>query len=181
MTYDETKKKVLLKWLLGVPIVFAASLSSIVSALKMFYFGLDSGDQLSNAIAQPIKRLVYLVYENTNFLELFWQHSPTPTQRELITSGNTASLAIYLCIFLGIGLIGSARSMSIELAEIDNEIKKELIRESIKGDVASRRREIQEQVSVPTPGWFSKFHSLYLAPIIVGIVIAVIARLSGLV
>lgn len=181
MTYDEAKKKIFIKWLLGMPIVITASVSSAVSVLKMFYFGLDNGDQFSSMLAQPIKRLVYLVYENTHFLDYFWVHSPTPVPRELLTSSNIAGLAIYLCIFLGMGLIGSARSLSARLSEINKEIENELIRESVKGNTPRRRQEIQEQISVPKPGWLSQLHTLYLAPIIVGLVVAVIAKLTGLV
>lgn len=181
MTYDEAKKKVIIKWLLGAPIVVAASASSAVSVLKMFYFGLDNGDQLSGVIAEPIRRLVYLIYENTHFLWYFWVHSPTPVPRELFTNSNIASFAIYLCIFLGMSLTGSARSLSARLAEIDKEIENELIRDSVRGNAPRRRQEIQEQVFVPKPEWFSQLHTLYLAPIIVGLVVAVIAKLCGLV
>ncbi len=181
MTYDEAKKKILIKWLVGAPVVVAASLSSAVSALKMFYFGLDNGDQLSNAIALPIKRLVYLIYENTNFLEFFWKHSPIPTPKELLSNSNIQFFVIYLIIFVGMALVGSARSLSARLAEIDKEIENELIRESVKGKPPRKRQEIQEQVSVPKPSWLSQFHTLYLAPIVVGLVVAAIAKLSGLV
>jgi YniB-like protein len=181
MTYDEAKKKILIKWLVGTPVVVGTSLSSAVSALKMFYFGLDSGDQLSRAIALPIKRLVYLIYENTHCLEFFWKHSPTPTPKDFFANSNGAFLVIYLCIFFGMALVGSARSLSARLAGIDKEIEHELIRESIKGNAPRRRKEIQEQVSVPKSGWISQFHTLYLAPIVAGIVVAVIAKLSGLV
>lgn len=181
MTYDEARKKILTKWLLGAPIVIASSASSIISALKMFYFGLDSGDPLSGAIARPIKQLVYLAYDHTRFLEFLWEHSPIPTPRDLLSSGTIASFVIYLCIFLGLALIGSARSLSARLAEIDKKIENELIRESVKGCAPRRREEIQAQVSDPKPGCLGQFHTLYLAPIIVGLVVAVIAKLSGLV
>lgn len=181
MTYDEAKKKILIKWLVGAPVVLATSLSSTVSVLKMFYFGLDGGDQLSNAIALPIKRSVYLIYENTHFLEFFWNNSPTPMPKEFFANSNIAFFVIYLCIFFGMTLVGSARSLSSRLAEINKEIENELIRESVKGNTPRRRQEIQEQILVPKPSWLSQLHTLYFAPIVVGVVVAVIAKLSGLV
>lgn len=181
MTYGEARKKILLKWLVGVPVVVATSLSSAVSALKMFYFGLGSGDQLSNTIALPIKRFVYLVYENTHFLDVFWKHSPLPTPREPFTVSNIIFLAIYISIFFGMTLISSARSLSARLAKIDKETENELIRESVKGNAPRGRREIQEQGPASKPSWLSQFHTIYLAPIIVGIVVAAAAKFSGLV
>lgn len=181
MTYDEARKKIFIKWLIGAPVIVATSLSSTISALKMFYFGLNAEDQLGSVIAQPIKRLVYLFYENTHFLEFSWKHSPTPTPSEFLASSNIAFFAIYLCIFFGMALVGSARSLSARLAEIDKEIENELIRDSVKGNAPRRRQEIQERVSVPKRGLLSQFHTLYLAPLIVGVVVAVIAKISGLV
>ncbi|MCL2524893.1 MAG: YniB family protein [Betaproteobacteria bacterium] len=181
MTYDEARKKVFIKWLLGVPIVAAASLSSVVSVLKMFYFSLDSGDPLTNAIAKQIKQLVYFAYDHTRFLEFFWTYSPTPTPKDLLASSTITSFFIYLCIFVGLWLIESARKLSARLAEIDKEIENQLIKESIKGSAPRRRDEIQAQVSIPKSSRFSQFHALYLAPIIVGLVVAVIVKISGLV
>ncbi|WP_040726155.1 YniB family protein [Thiomicrorhabdus sp. Kp2] len=181
MTYNEAKKKIIIRWLVGAPIIVATSLSSVVSALKMFYFGLDNGDQLSSAIALPIKRLVYLIYENTQFLEFFWKHSPTPILKDLFANSNIAFFAIYLCIFFGMATVAYARSLSARVTEIDKEIENELIRESVKGNTSRKRQEIQEQVLVLKPNRFSQFHKLYLAPIIAGVVVTVIAKFSGLV
>lgn len=180
MTYSEAKKKILIKWLVGAPIVVSTSLSSVISVLKMFYFGIDNGDQLGNLIALPIKRLVYLIYENTHFLNFFWKYSPSPTPRELLASSNIVFFVIYICIFFGMAMVGSARSLSARLEVIDKEIENELIRESVKGNAPRRRQEIQEQVSVPKLRWLSQFHTFYLAPIIAGVIVAVIAKFSGL-
>jgi hypothetical protein len=132
MTYNEAKKKILIRWLLGAPITIIATISSVVSTLKMFYFGLDNGDKLSGMLALPFKRLVYLIYENTRALDWFWIHSPTPTPREQFSNDNIAFFAIYLCIFLGMGLITSARAMSARLARIDKEIEDQLIHDSVR-------------------------------------------------
>lgn len=181
MTYSEAKKRIIVKWLLGVPIVAASSLSTIISSLKMFYFGLDSGDSLENAITGPIRKLVYVVYDHTGFLKFFWAHSPVPNLDDFLASSTIVSLAIYLCIFVGLGLTGSARSFSARIAEIDKEVENELMRQSIRGGYVHKRDHIQARVSVTQTGWLYQLHTLYLAPILVGLVVAIIAKLSGLV
>jgi hypothetical protein len=181
MTYDQAKRKILINRLLGIPIIVIASLSSTISALKMFYFGLDSADPISSSITRVVKQLVYLAYDHTRFLEFFWVHSPTPTPRELFSSSNLAVFIIYLGVFMGLSLTGSARALAFRLKEIDKAIENQLIMESIQGNAPRKRREIQKQTPISKEGWFSKFHSLYLAPIIVGLVVLVIAKITGLV
>jgi YniB-like protein len=181
MTYDETKKKIFIKWLIGIPITFVASVSSLVSVLKMLFFALDSGDHVSNMVSQPLKNIVVMIYQNTHFLEYFWIYSPTPTLDSLNTLDNIYSLAVYGFIFVGMTFIHSARALSVILTAIDQEIEYEMIKASATGDHPRQRREIQQSISVPTPKLFSQFHTLYLAPIIVGLIVASIAKLAGLV
>lgn len=181
MTYNEAKKKIIIRWLVGAPTLISSSVSSIISALKMFYFGLDSADKLSGIISQPVRRIVYQIFENTHFFDIFWVYSPVPTPRELFSNDNLLFFVVYLCVFVGMALIGSARSLSARLDEIDKEIENELIRDSVRGNIPRQRQEIQDQLSVQKSGFVNQLHTLYLAPIIVGLAVALLAKLSGLV
>lgn len=181
MTYHEARKKIFIYWLLGAPILIGASISSIISILKMFYFGFDDGNPLSGAIARFIRHVVHLAYEHTHvFLDFFWTYSPIPAPKNLLSNGTIASFVIYLGIFFGMALIKSARALSARLAKIDIEVENQLIKESIRGSVSRRRDEIQAQIMMPKPGFFSQFQTLYLAPIITGLIVAVIVKISGL-
>jgi hypothetical protein len=180
MTYQEAKKKIYLSWLIGAFILAVSSVSTVISALKMFYFGPDGGDQLSHFLAQPIKRLVAFIYQQTRLLEYFWQFSPQPTPKELHTSQNVYFLIGYLLIFVGLAYIGSARSLSARLAAIDKQIEDEMIKSSITGGRVRQREEIQNSIPIQKSGIFSQFHTLYLAPLVVGLIVAVIAKLTGL-
>lgn len=183
MTYDDAKKIIITKRVLGLPILFLASLSSSISALKMFYFGLDNGNQISVIMMQPIKNIVYLIYTNTRFLDFFWSYSPTPVPRNFFSSENITCISIYLLIFVGMTLIKSARSLALRIAKIDKKIEDELIRDSVKGIPVRKRQEVQDQITVPESSsqWYTQFHNMYLAPIIVGVIVAAIAKLAGLV
>lgn len=183
MTYDDAKKVIMAKRMLGLPILFLASLSSSISALKMFYFGLDNGNQFSALMMQPLKNIVYLIYSNTRFLDFFWSFSPTPIPRDFLSSDNIKCFLIYLLIFVGMTLNKSARSLSLRVEKIDKEIEDALIRDSIKGIPVRKRQEVQDQITVPASNsrWYAQFHNMYLAPIIVGLIVATIAKLVGLV
>jgi hypothetical protein len=183
MTYDDAKKIIMTKRMLGLPILFLASLSSSISALKMFYFGLDNGDQFSAIMMQPIKSIVYLIYSKTRFLDFFWSYSPTPIPRDFFSSENITCFFIYLLIFVGMTLIKSAHSLSLRITKIDKEIEDSFIRDSVKGIPVRKRQDVQDQITVPASNsqWYTQFHSMYLAPIIVGLIVAAIAKLAGLV
>jgi hypothetical protein len=179
-TYKQAKSKVFRNWIIGIVIVVPASLSTIISALKMFYFSLDGVDPLSHALAQPIKRLVELIYQNTRFLEYFWMYSPLPSPKVLLTSQNVYFLIGYLMIFVGMAFIASARSFSARLSMIDKQIEDEMIKASVMGNRVRRQQEIQDSIPIDKPNSVAQFHTLYLAPVIAGVIIAALTKLTGL-
>jgi hypothetical protein len=179
-TYKEAKKKILKKRITGIVIFAFSSLTTIISVLKMFYFSFDGEDPLSHAFAQPIKRLVALIYQNTHFLEYFWLYSPIPSPKHLLSLQNAFFLAGYLMVFVGIAFLGSAKALSARLAAIDEHIENEMIKASVTGNRIRPREEIQDSIPVKNPENFAQFHTLYFAPIIVGVIIAAITKFMGL-
>jgi hypothetical protein len=179
-TYKQAKSKIYRNWIIGTAIVVPASLSTIISALKMFYFSLNGVDPLSHALAQPIKRLVELIYQNTRFLEYFWVYSPLPSPKVLLTSQNAYFLTGYLMIFAGIAFVASARAFSARLATIDKQIEDEMIKASVIGNRIRRQQEIQDSIPIDKPDSVAQFHTLYLAPVIVGVIIAALTKFTGL-
>ena len=179
-TYKQAKSKIYRNWIIGIAIVVPASLSTIISVLKMFYFSLDGVDPLSHALAQPIKRLVALIYQNTRFLEFFWVYSPLPSPKVLLTSQNAYFLIGYLMIFVGLAFIASAKALSARLATIDKQIEDEMIKASVTGNRIRRQQEIQDSIPVNKPDFVAQFHTLYLAPVIAGVIIAALTKFTGL-
>lgn len=179
-TYKQAKSKIYRNWIIGIAIVVPASLSTIISVLKMFYFSLDGVDPLSHALAQPIKRLVALIYQNTRFLEFIWVHSPLPSPKVLLTSQNAYFLIGYLMIFVGLAFIASAKALSARLATIDKQIEDEMIKASVTGNRIRRQQEIQDSIPVNKPDFVAQFHTLYLAPVIAGVIIAALTKFTGL-
>lgn len=179
-TYKQAKSKIYMYWIIGIAIVVPASLSTIISVLKMFYFSLDGVDPLSHALALPIKRLVWLVYQNTHFLEYFWVHSPLPSPKALLTSQNVYFLIGYLMIFVGLAFITSAKAWRARVATIDKQVQDEMIKASVTGNRVRRKEEIEDSIPVNKPDYVAQFHTLYLAPVIAGVIITAITKLTGL-
>ncbi|MBE4372811.1 yfeABCD locus regulator, partial [Vibrio parahaemolyticus] len=83
MNFYEAKRKSLFYRIVGFAIVVPCVVSTIISFLKMIYFRLDDGPRLGSAFAAPFKNLVAFIYQNTEFLMIFWKNSPTPNHMHL--------------------------------------------------------------------------------------------------
>lgn len=179
MNFKEAQKKVVAKRVIGAVVFVPAIISTVVSFLKMLYFRLDDGTQVGSAIARPFKQLVYGIYENTQFLGMFWQHSPIPNQMKFSDSQNLYFLGIYILVFVGLAFFSSGKKLSRRLYKINQKIEDQLIEESIKGSVGRSRSQIEESTQVPSSTIFSQLHQLYVAPVITAVVGAVIIKIVG--
>jgi hypothetical protein len=147
----------------------------------MTYFRIDDGSQLGGIISRPLKAIFSWAYENTQqYIGWFWNHSPTPSLRNLTDPENGYFLGIYLLIFIGMAFWASGTKLAKRLRDINRKIEDQIIEESIKGERARTREQIEKETEIPTSSIFSQFHQLYLAPIIVGLVIALIVKIIGL-
>lgn len=179
MNFKEARRKSINKRLLGVAISAPAIVSTSISLLKMIYFRLDDGSQLGSVIARPFKAFVSWVYENTQFFDFFWEKSPTPDHLHPFQIENACFIFIYLMVFVGFAFFSSGAKLSRRLSEINEKIENQLIEESMKGEGARSRMEIEQSTVVPSSSIFSQFHQLYLAPVVTGIVVAVLLELAG--
>lgn len=179
MNFKEARNKSALKKSLGVLICLPATISTIISFLKMVYYRIDDGSRFGSAIARPFKQLVSSVYEKTQFLIWFWNNSPTPNQRDLSESSNFYFLLVYLSIFVGLALYASGKKLSARLAKISEKIENLLIEESMKGVTARNRDEIERSTEIPQSSIFSQLHQLYLAPIITALIGAALVKALG--
>ncbi|MFZ8169091.1 YniB family protein [Alteromonas macleodii] len=179
MNFHEAKSKVWTYKIIGVLIALPAITSTIISMLKMLYFRLEDGTAMGSAIARPFKQLVSLIYENTQALVLFWQHSPTPILNDLMSRQNAYFLAVYLLFFVGLAFYSSGGRLNRRLRKINQKIEDQLIAESIREGGGRNRQQIEESIEVPPSTIFSQFHQLYLAPIVVAVVGGVFLKLAG--
>ncbi|OEE37079.1 yfeABCD locus regulator [Vibrio genomosp. F10 str. ZF-129] len=179
MNFQEAKKKSLIFRFVGAFIILPSVISTVISFLKMIYFRLDDGTRFGSALAQPFKKAVYYIYENTDFLMFFWEKSPTPNHVNFEESQNVSFALIYLSVFIGITFWGVGSNLSCRLRVIRKKIEDQVIEESIRGTVARSREEISHSVNIPSEGMFSNIHKLYLAPIIVAVIGTLLVKILG--
>lgn len=180
MNYREAKRKSTVRRLIGIAISIPALISTMVSFLKYLYFGLSDGTQFGEALARPFKTLVYSVYENTqNIFGVFWNFSPTLDLRNFESSENLVVLCVYFLIFVGSATFLSGKKLALRVRKIKEKIENQVIEESIKGEIARTRDQIEKDVKIPENSVFSQVHTLYIAPIVVGVILLLIAKFIG--
>jgi hypothetical protein len=181
MNYKQAKQKIIVKRVVGLFVGTPALVSTVVSLLKMLYFRVDDGSQLGGIISRPLKILVSWAYENTQqYIGWFWRHSPTPDIANIWSPENGYFLAIYFLIFIGMAFWASGGKLANRLRDINKKIEDLVIEESIRGEKARSREQIQMETVIPSNSVFSQFHQLYLAPMIVGIILAALVKLMNL-
>ena len=144
------------------------------------YFKIDDGSKFGGMIAAPFKKLVSLIYENTQFLSVLWEHSPMPDHMNISDINNAYFFITYAVLFIGIALKASGRKLGRRLSKIKEQIEDQIIKESLSGNLARSREEIEDAIEIPNSSIFTQFQQLYIAPIITAVIATVIVKVLGL-
>jgi len=179
MQYQEAKNKVLRYRLIGLLLLIGGGAFTLISMMKFLYVGLDSGDPLSHGLAQPFKNLVSLAYGWTSpYLDIVWRTAAVPNPRDPVSWGNGGFVLEYLAVIFGIDRIRVAGSLAGRIAQAKRFLEDEQLRESVRSGVARPPVQIQPTTAVPggNDRGFKLFHTLYLAPIVVGVIVLFIGK-----
>ena len=176
MNIREAQKKATLKMIGGALIGLMSGLSTIISMLLMLYHKMDDGSALGSAIAYQLKRFVYFCYENTSALHWLWDLAPIPDLYSPTSKDSIVFIAIYLLIFVGAALFGAGAGEKARIRRITREIEDQLIKESIAGTAKRSRQQIEDAVEIPSSSIWKQWHELYVAPLIITIVGALILK-----
>lgn len=183
MRYQEAKDKVFWYRVVGLILLAGGGVFTLISMLKFFYFGLDSGDPLSHAFAQPFKNLVSLIYGLTSpYLDIVWRVAALPSLREYVSWGNGGFILEYVVLIFGIGRIRAAGGLAARIARAKRILEDEQFKESVRSGAAAPPGQMQvtTPVLVGNDSGFKLFHTLYLAPVVAGVVALVIGKIFHL-
>jgi YniB-like protein len=179
MNYASARREATTKRIVGTGIFVVAILFVLASLLLFIYGGSDSGGTALSGLSGLLRRLVQRIFEHTQYLLPIWNAAPIPNLRDLSSAGTLGFLACYIAVFIGASLVRSGNQLAQRLRAIDRQIEDEEIRESIKGGRRRSRSEIEEHVNVPKQSIWKEFHTLYLAPFLVGIVLWLVGKVFG--
>ena len=157
MNYNDAVLKARYRKIAGVIVSVVASLSTIISVLRLIYFGID--DRTRIASVSYFKQSVYNIYNHTRFLDWFWKNCPRPNLNNYRDPENAYFLLIYYAVFVGFALYSSGN-------EIDNELSKINHLNETSVDLSAGRI-------------ITQIHQLFFAPIIVTFIGAIMLKYLG--
>lgn len=117
MKIIEAKKRVTHLRLLSVVVMCTAVLFFSCAALKSIYFAMTGDTTAFSVVSRAVQRLVYFIYERTQFVSWVWDVAPIINPRELNTSGNLGFFFIAVCGAIGRIMWDSAAHLSSRIAK----------------------------------------------------------------
>lgn len=178
MNIKQAKQKVTRYRLIGGVCAILATISTVVSLSKMIYFRMSDGSKFGETLIQPFRNLVSLFYEHTQpYIGWFWEYSPTPDFRHWNTGDNITFILIYLIIFIGATFVSSGDDLAKRIKKILKEIEDQEIKDSITGRKQRSLEEIEDTINIEHKSIFKQVHSLYIAPIVVGLILVIVGKL----
>jgi hypothetical protein len=180
MDYYTASREVKIKRLIGFPLMTIGFLLFLMGSLQFIDVGFDGAVPAVVEINHPLKRLAHAIYDSTQFLEPLWQLAPVPDPRLPLSPPSIFFGFCYMAGFLGASLLRSASRLAERLRGADRAIEDELMRESLRSKQPRTLKKLKEQTQVPKQSVWKEIHTLYIAPLIVLLVGAVLLKLLGL-
>lgn len=173
MSFQNRKYVAFFKILLGLIIAALAMISTLISLLKGIYFSMQNS-LLSPVLNTPIE---YVYAKTKSFMSLFWLYSPIIDILNPFNKNMIIFILVYLLSIVGIMFFSSGKEYLSLVARVNKEMyEKGLINEIIGVD---NKQEIQEKLFTlmeKKASILSSIHTVYLAPIIVGVISALVIK-----
>ncbi len=181
MTYQQAGRIATIKRISGWVVFIPALLSTLVSLINFVHWYSGKSKTISAVIRDLVNLMIDVTRFNTGFLNMFWHYSPVPDADRLFSVANFMFLIIYLLIFIGAALQITGARMARQLERIREGIEDQIILEQAKGNESDDVREqLEERMVLPHHSIFSQYFTLYILPVVCGIVIYLILDFSGL-
>ncbi|MGK6325780.1 YniB family protein [Erwinia sp. DT-104] len=172
MDYNQARKTVRQKKMIGAVIILVFGLLTIFGFIKFIYIQAIQGSNGGIDLLHPVKYLIAELYYLPYFPRFIWPISPAPDfENSLFSKGNLYFYFVYAMTFVGMAVYASGSELNKEIKEILSEIRKEDIKRTARGE--SPRPDIREDRSLPVKNesFFSQVNELYIAPIVVAIIL----------
>lgn len=123
MKIYEAKRRVTRQRILAAVVMLVSILLISCAALKSIYFSMAADTTAFSSLSRLVLRLVYYIYERTQFVSWFWEWAPVINQKELNTPGNLGFLFVVVCGVIGRTMWDSASSLSSRIKKTIQKIE----------------------------------------------------------
>ena len=179
MNYQSARREVIVKRVVGSIIALVCAAFVLIGLLLYVYDGIELAGSALTALTSTVRRLVYYLYRHTQFLRFVWDHAAVPDLKALASRDTLMFLGWYAGFFVGASLVGSGNRLARRLRRVDRQIEDEQMRDSARGARVRPRVEIEAQITVKKQSVWRQIHTLYVAPVVVGVILLILAKLAG--
>lgn len=123
MKIIDEKKRVTHLRVISAIIMSTAILFFACSALKSIYFAMANDTTALSVLSRAIRRLVYFIYERTQFVSWVWDWAPVANPKIINSSGNFGLLFIVTCGAIGRTMWDSAAHLSSRITRTIHRIE----------------------------------------------------------
>lgn len=182
MNYKQAVDKIRLNRCIGLLLIVLGVAVTLVSFLKYLYAQAVNieGNDLLGGLGVIIKNIILTIYNLPYMPKSLWLLSPELDTNHVLFSGNISFFLFYIMMFVGVSFWSSASVLSSRLKNIKIMIENERLAASMRGEPTLTVEKMIENVTVKKESIYSKLHQLYLAPLIVTVLGALIACLLKL-
>lgn len=176
MNYQQAVKKITQRRIVGFVVtmagvvLFLATLLKFLALQSMIMTQYQATYRVGNAILGMLKDLDSLSFSPF----LLWDYVPEVEPENLLSLNGAWFLCIYLAMFIGVSFWSSARKLSLRVKSIEQKIEDENIARSLRGEKPIVPGKNGGDVPVTPVSIFSQIHQLYIAPVIAGLLLAIV-------
>ena len=177
----EAQRRVKRSRAVALVVLVVSSIFIVVSGLKSVGWAVHGDTTPFAVVGNAIQRLVYYVFEQTQFLSWVWQVAPIANPRELNSTGNLGFFFIASCGALGRLMWDSASHLSRRIKETIRRVEEVGWEQSLlakQGQIAGRAPDVL-QITIDLEQkdqWYKR----PLGLVLIGVAIAVLGQWANL-
>lgn len=115
MKIYEAKKRITRQRVFAIVIMVVSIIFFACAALKSIYFSMAGDTTPFSPLSRAIQRLVYFIYERTQFVSWVWEQAPVINPKEFNTLGNLGFLFVVVSGAIGQTMLASASNLSLRI------------------------------------------------------------------
>jgi len=179
MTYPQAIRSIWLYRIIGGIVALVGLAWLLISVFTWAYF-LPAQNPIDTAMLRMMRSLIAWLYQMSNsYIGFIWKN-PIPFNGQFADIvANKWIYIIFAVVFLAIDRIATAGKLATMLRQAKQSLAQQKINQSVVAHYGQTTQTPQQNTpppQIPSPGWFNQFHTLYIAPIVVGIFLFVVQK-----
>jgi hypothetical protein len=187
MTYPQAARAVWLYRIIGGTVV-VLGLTWLLISVFMWAFYLPAQNAIEGAVFRGMRQIIATAYQvSSPYIGFIWKN-PIPFNGQFADIfANKWMYLVYGLVLLGVDRISAAKKLSTMIQQAKHTLAQHQMNASVAAHHGYAQTALPNQQQgtnppppppqISPPAWFSTMHTLYIAPIVVGILLFVVQKI----